>query len=380
MLRFSLSVAALLLSAQVIAAPPTSVAADVDRVVADDMAKHGTPAVSVAVIQDGQVVLKKTWGVANVELAVPATNQTLYTLASTTKEFTGVAIMSLVEQGKIGLDDPVRKYLPELPARWAPVTIRQCLAHTSGLPDGDAPDDVNVLPLAGTRDDLLKLLADKPVKAPGEATVYNQTEFMLLGDIIARVSGEPYQTYITERLLRPLGITSMRWGDGWTVIPGRASLYTALQPTADRSKLQLDAKGRPVYSTTGINAFGSKVVPGWLMPAAGLSGNLDALTAWELALWNGKVIKPATLAIMSQPYALRDGRKGDFGLAVMPYMVNNTLTVSSGGGAAVWVTTVPSKHLTVIVLTNLQASSPGDLVEKLLYLYAPSLRGAPGAP
>lgn len=357
-------------SIDVLAATPADPGQAVDQAVAQAMAERKMPGVSVAVIQHGKIVKETSYGQANVELGVPASNATLYTLASTTKEFTAVAIMKLVEEGKLSLDAPVRQYLPELPAAWAPVTVRHCLSHTSGLPDGDAADDVNVLPLAGTRAELLSLLATRPVAEPGVQMVYNQTEFMLLGDLIARVSGLSYQDFINQRLLQPLGIASMRWGDGWSVIPGRASLYTALQPTADRSKLQLDADGRPVYSTTGIHAFGQKVVTDWLMPAAGLNGNIDAMARWEAALWSGEVIKPATLALMATPYRMRGGNADGFGLALIPELRDGQPMVSSGGGAAVWLSTLPAQQLTVIVLSNLQASRPQALVAQILDIYA----------
>lgn len=360
---------AIVLSQAPLAHAETSMANQADAIVAKDMAARHTPAASVAVIKDGKVVFEKSYGLASVELNVPATNATLYPLASTTKEFTAVAIMTLVEQGKIALDDPVRKYLPELPASWMPVTIRHCLSHTSGLPDNVVDDTVNVLPLAGTRADLMALLAGKPVKAPGASMTYNQTGYMLLGDIIASVSGMPYEKYIDDRLLKPLGITGLRWGDTWTLVPGRASLYTALQPTADHSKLQLDAKGAPVFSTDGIHPFGSKIATEWLLPAAGLSGNIEAMSTWENALWTGKIIKQESLALMAKPYVMTDGKTGDFGLALMHDSQQGHVTIHTGGGAAVWITTIPDRHLTVIVLTNLQASQPYKLVASILDVY-----------
>ena len=194
---------------------------------------------------------------------------------------------------------------------------------------------------------------------------------MLLADVIERVTGKPYRTYIEDRLLKPLGITDMHWGDSWEVIPGRASLYTTLEPTPDRSKLQLDAKGRPVESTSGIHAFGSKGIPEFLSPAAGLNANIGAIAQWESALWSGKIIKPETLAMMGMPYKLRDGSTGDFGLEFMPYPLPATgeSSVSSGGGAAVWVTTIPKSHLTAIVLTNLQGCMPPMLAAEVLQAY-----------
>jgi CubicO group peptidase (beta-lactamase class C family) len=341
----------------------------IDQIVSQEMAARRIPGVSIAVIKNGEIIKKASYGLASVELGVSVTNSTLFHLASTTKEFTGVAIMALVEDGRIALDRSIRTYLPELPAAWAPVTIQNCLSHTSGLPDGVASDQVNILPLAGDRESLLKVLAAMPVAEPGTRAIYNQTELMLLADIIARVSGKSYESFIEDRLLKPIGISDMRWGDSWNVIPRRASLYTALEPTADRSKLRLDAKGRPVFSTTGIHAFGAKGEPDWLMPAAGLNANLDSMAKWEAALWTGKVIKPASLAMMAKPFQLRDGTLGPFGLVMVIGRQEGRTTVSSGGGAAVWLTTLPDIGLTAIVLTNLQASSPQVLVTKILQFY-----------
>jgi len=333
------------------------------------MAVRRIPGISVAIIDNGRIAKETSYGLANVEFGVPVTNATLFTLASTTKEFTAVAIMALVEDGRLSLDESVRRYLPELPAAWAPVTVRHCLSHTSGLPDSVAADEVNIIPLAGDREGLMKILAAKPVTDPGVKAVYNQTGIMLLGDIITRVSGKPYKTFIEDRLLKTAGITDMRWGDSWDVIPGRASLYTALEPAPDRSKLFLDARGRPVFSRTGIYAFGSKGAPNWMMPAIGLNTSIGSLARWEAALWSGKIIKPASLAMMSKAFSLRDGKPGSFGLALMPGKQGERITVSSGGGAAVWVTTMPDSNLTAIVLTNLQASSPQVLAAKILDAY-----------
>jgi len=277
--------------------------------------------------------------------------------------------MALIEEGRVQLDGSIRTYLPEVPAAWAPATIRNCLSHTSGLLDGIAADQVNIIPLARDRESLLKTLASMPVTEPETRAIYNQTELMLLGDIIERVSGKPYRSFIEDRLLRPIGISDMRWGDSWNVIPGRASLYTALEPTPDRSKLRLDARGRPVFSTTGIHAFGSKGEPEWLMPAAGLNANIDSMAKWESALWSGKIIAPTSLAMMGKPFQLRNGASGPFGLVMIAGSQDGRATVSSGGGAAVWVTTIPGSGLTAIVLTNLQASSPQALTAKILDFY-----------
>lgn len=353
---------------------------EVDLAVKQYMQAHKIPGASVAIIKDGKVVKESNYGVASVELGVPVTDSTQYTLASTTKEFTAVAVMTLVEEGKLSLDKPVRSYLPELPASWGAVTIRHCLSHTSGLPDSVGPDEVNVTPLAGTQAEVMKLLVTRPVGEPGVKTVYNQTEYMLLANLIERVTGKPFRTYIDDRLLKPLGITDMHWGDSWVVIPDHASLYTALEPTLDRSKLQIDAKGQPVESKSGIHAFGSKGIPEFMSPAAGLNANIGAMARWESALWSGKILKPETLAMMGMPYKLHNGTAGDFGLEFMPYPLPATgeFSVSTGGGAAVWITTIPKSHLTAIVLTNLQGSMPPMLAANVLQAYEKQAKVAGG--
>jgi CubicO group peptidase (beta-lactamase class C family) len=229
-----------------------------DQLVSREMGERKIPGVSIAVIKNGQIVKKASYGVASVELGVPVTNSTLFHLASTTKEFTGVAIMALIEDGRLTLDASVRSYLPELPAAWERITIRHCLSHTSGLPDGVAADQVNIIPLAGDRESLLKMLAPTPVGEPGAKVIYNQTELMLLGDIIARVSGKSYESFIENRLLKPIGISDMRWGDSWNAIPGRASLYTALEPTADRSNFGWTKRAGLCFPQRGYMRSGPK--------------------------------------------------------------------------------------------------------------------------
>ena len=105
------------------------------------------------------------------------------------------------------------------------------------------------------------------------------------------------------------------------------------------------------------------------MPAAGLNASIDSMAKWEIALWSGKIITPASLAKMSQPFQLRDGASGAFGLVLVAGRQSGRATVSSGGGAAVWITTIPDTGLTAIVLTNLQASSPQALAAKILDSY-----------
>src|SRR3984885_15794805 len=159
-----------------------------DDYVHRQMEKKRIPGLSIAVIRDGHVLKEAAYGKASLELNVPTTLDTSYSLASMTKIFTAAAIMQLVEEGQISLDEPVTQILTQLPTQWSAVTIRQCLSHTSGLPDVFT-DALNLETVSGDRDTAIADLAKLPLKPAGVEAVYNQTGYMLLGMIIEKISG-----------------------------------------------------------------------------------------------------------------------------------------------------------------------------------------------
>jgi CubicO group peptidase (beta-lactamase class C family) len=349
-----------------------------DDYVRAEMAKRKIPALSIAVLRDGRVLKEAAFGVANVELAAPATLDTVYTLASMTKVFTGAAIMLLVQEGRISLDEPVSKILPQLPTAWSAVTIRHCLSHTSGLPDAFI-DDINATARSGYINTLLETLAKMPTVPSGERSIYNQTGYILLGMIIEKISGLSYENFAQTRLLKPSGMSHASFGDAWQIIPGRADLYTALDITPDHSKLQLH-DGEPVLLHDKILHYGSKYWPDYMAPAALLNGSIGDLVNWEKALAAGKLINASSLNEMIAPYKLPDGKSGDFALAFFTKSIGPNVhryaMASYGGGAATWRLAIPSKHLTVIVLTNLQDSGPEELALGIAALYEPSITEA----
>jgi CubicO group peptidase (beta-lactamase class C family) len=342
-----------------------------------EMAKKRIPGLSVAVMRDARVVKQAAYGVASVELGAPATLDTVYTLASMTKVFTASAIMLLVEEGRISLDEPVSKILPQLPPAWSAITVRHCLSHTSGLPDA-LIDNVNMSTIAPDRDALLADLARRPVAPAGERSVYNQTGYILLSMIIEKLSGMSYEQFVQTRLLDPAGLSGARFGDAWAIIPKRADLYTALDITPDHLQIQVH-DGQPILLHDKILHYGSKYTPDYMAPAALLNGSLLDLVKWEKALAEGKLLKASSLKEMITPYRLRDGKSGDFGLGFVTASLPNAgpyAMASYGGGAATWRVTIPEKHLTVIVLTNLQDSQPESLALGVAAIYEPSVKNA----
>jgi len=345
---------------------------NIDDFVHAEMAKAKIPGMSVAVIQNNKVIKESAYGVASVELNVPVTLDTSYPLASMTKTFTTSAIMVLVQDGKITLDESITKVLPQLPATWSKVTIRNCLSHTSGLPD-EITDSVNLTPVAGDRDELFKILAKKPLKPIGEESSYNQTGFTILGMIIEKISGMSYKDFMEERVLKPANITGVTYGDGWSIIPGRSDLYTALDITKDHTKLLMGAHG-PVVMHDKIIRYGSKYMPDYMTPAGAINGTIRDLVNLEKSFTEETVVNAASLKEMSTPTKLKNGKDGDFGLGFDTEQPGGPYkAVSYGGGAAAWRIAYPERNLTVIVLTNLQGAQPQLLAVKIAALVDPAV-------
>ena len=343
---------------------------DVDNFIRAEMAKRRIPGLALAIVRDGKVVKQETYGLASVELNVPVRPDTVFMLASLTKAFTGAAVLALVDDGKIALDDPIAKHVPRLPASWGPVTVRQCLAHTSGLPD--VINDEEKIEYF-TWESALSALASRPAQPPGARSLYNQTAYVLLGMLIRQVSGSAFEDFVAARFFKPLEMTATTFGDQVDLVPARASMYSAIEPSEDR-KGMLRRNGRPVVSPDRIFAVHGYVYPRFLFTGAGLNSTVVDLAKWEAALAAGRVIKPATLAESGRAFRLADGKEGDFGLAWMTGKRNGHAVVQLGGGGAVWRLGLPDDRLSVTVLTNLQGSSPITLTLGVAEIYVPELK------
>jgi CubicO group peptidase (beta-lactamase class C family) len=343
----------------------------VDDYIAAKMAEKSIPGVALAVIREGRVIKEKAYGYASLELKVPVDLDTPFSLASTTKTFTAVGIMQLVEQRKLALDEPVAQILPGLPAAWSKVSVRHCLSHTTGLPYA-TEDEINGTVVEGDRDKLITKLASKPIVEPGTRIDYNTTDQVLLGMVIEKVSGLGFTEYIKRFVLDVAGMKA-RFGDAWAIIPGRSELYTNLDITQDHKWL-LVRDGQPVPLEHGIRRYGHKIWPDYMQPATGLNGSVHDLILWEAALESGKLISAKSLAEMERPYRMADGKDGPFGLAFITSPVAGPGSVSYGGGAAVWRVKVPSQRVTVIILTNLQGSLPESFISDIVAQYVSKAR------
>jgi len=342
---------------------------EVDNYVRGEMKKRRIPGLSLAVLREGRPVMQRAYGLASVELDVPATVDTVYQLASTTKIFTGTAIMLLSEEGKLSLDDRVTNLLPGLPPAWHDITVRHCLTHTSGLPDVALSDDTDEV-LADTRDEALKKLAVMPlVSKPGEKWEYNQTGYMLLGIIIEKISGVTFEEFLARRFFRPLGMTATGFGDSREVVPRRSSLYSLY---VLRDKKLVDSPDK-IHATQFL-------YPTYLYMGAGLNTTANDLAKWDAALSAGKILKPATLNSMWTAARLNDGTVFRLEGSTLGYgggwLVDDTpghKSVGHTGGAATAYIRYLDDKLSVVVLTNCQGADPEPIVEGVAALYVPAL-------
>ena len=188
------------------------------------------PGLSVAVIHDGKIKKAKAYGLASVELNVPARPETVYELASATKPFVATAVMLLVQDGKIRLEDPVSKFTGDAPQTWKGITVRHLLTHTSGIKDylsdlrRDFPHDT-------PPEKIVRAAIEAPLNfTPGEKWSYSNTGYVLLGMIVRKASGKSYDAYLEDRVFKPLGMADTRHNTPDEVIPnrgGRVSLVRA---------------------------------------------------------------------------------------------------------------------------------------------------------
>lgn len=334
-----------------------SVPAGVDAYVRGVMEKRHVPGASVAVVRDGKVVLSKGYGLANVELGVPATPDTVYQLASVTKTFTATAVMTLVKEGKLSLDDRITVRLPGLPKAWEGVTVRHLLSHTSGIKSYTSVKDFGK---TARKDyaprEIIALVAGEPLEfPPGEKWAYCNTGYFLLGMLVEKVTGKPYGEFLADRVFRPLGMTHTRANDLRAVIPGRAQGY------------EWDGKGL---------RNGEYVSPTQPFAAGMLVSSVSDLVKWDAALTGNALLDKSSQKLMWTPTRLGGGGEAGYGLGWATGRVNGHRLVSHGGGIPGFSTEFahyPDDRLTVIVLTNAEGGHAGAIARGLAGRVVPAL-------
>ena len=261
----------------------------VDTYLRTEMANQRIPGVAVAVIRDGKPISVRTLGVANVELETPVTRDTVFKIGSVSKQFIATGVMLLVRDGKVRLDDPVKTFLDDAPAAWSGITLRHLLTHTSGLVrESPAFDGLKVQ----SDVDLIRAAYDVPLQsAPGEKWSYCNLGYFTLAEVIHRVSGQPWPQFMSERVFKPLGMTSTRTTDALDIVPNRANGYLF------RDHVQHNVE--PMLA---------------LRPSGAFLSTLADLMKYEAALRDNALLSKAEQAQMQAPMLLTDGTSTNYGL------------------------------------------------------------------
>jgi len=320
-----------------------------------EMRERQIPGLQIAVIHHGKVVLSRNFGVASLQYGVPVSDASLFSINSATKAFTGVAIMQLVQQGKVELDAPVSRYLPGLPPAWQVVTITQLLNHTSGLPDvlnqatgklvGPQPDDNDA---AWTAVQALPMDFQ-----PGQRYRYNQTNYVLLAQVIERQSGLALVEFIRRGQFEPAGMRNSGFGDARDVVRNKATSYF-LAGKDYRNVIE----DFPVFMRAG----------------AGINSSTTELANWLIALQSGRLLTSASLTRLWQPGTLNDGKPAPWALGWPAIRGDGHRAVAGIGGGRSAFYVYPNDDLAIIILTNLAGGQPEQLIDTVAGFYLPALR------
>ena len=330
----------------------------VDEFIRSEMEKQRIPGLAVAVVRNGEIVKAQGFGLANVEHNVPVKPETIFQSGSVGKQFTAMAVMILVEEGKLNLDDKISKYFEGTPETWKEITVRHLLTHTAGTTDYPRDFDFRK---DYTEGELLKRAMTIPLAfQPGEKWSYSNLGYVMLGILISKVSGKFYGDFLKERVFAPLGMTTARVINEADIIPNRAAGYRL-----DKGELKNQNWVSPVLNTTADGSLYFTV--------------LD-VAKWDAALYTEKLIKKASFDQMWSPVRLNSGKTHPygFGWALGEYQGHR---IREHGGAWQGFTTFIARYiddkLTIIVLTNRAGANPGKIAKGVAALYVPELQPVP---
>jgi CubicO group peptidase (beta-lactamase class C family) len=308
----------------------------IDSLAGAFIADTHTPAVSVAVLRGKDTLVMKGYGDASIDSHRAATASTVYRIGSITKQFTSAAVMRLVERGKLSLDDPMSKYLPDVPLHDHIVTIRQLLNHTSGIHSYTSEPAWQKTWAEEFTPRQVVAFVDKDTFdfAPGAAWRYNNTGYVLLGMIIEKVTGETYASYLQHDLFTPLGL--------------RQTSYCPSRPTD------------PSFAD-GYSSAGGTVKPAVFLDmshpfaAGALCSTVRDLVIWQRALAGGRVVNAKSFALMTTADTLNNGKRLSYGFGLVPGMLGTHRSIGHGGGVNGFTTSsifFPDDSVNVVVFSN----------------------------
>ena len=346
--------------AQVLATPVAApVDTSVDQFVQAEMQKRHIPGVALLVIRDGKIVRTQGYGFSNLELQVPVKPETIFQSGSMGKQFTATAVMMLVEEGRIGLDDAISKYFDHAPDSWKQVTVRQLLSHTGGFGDYPAKFDLRQ---DRTEEELIQVVQAIPLAyEPGTNFAYSNLGYLTLGVLIHHASGKFYGDLLQERVFHPLGMNTTRIISEADIVPNRAAGYRLVN-----GELKNQEWVSPALNTTADGSLYFSI--------------LD-LAKWDAALNTDKLLKRSSLDLMWTPVKYKNGKPNSdsYGFGWFVANVGGHREVEHTGSWQGFNTAIArymDDKLTVVVLTNLDPCDPMTIVHGVAERYIPQLKGS----
>ncbi len=345
----------LAVSALLVFLPTLATADSIDDSIVALMAWERIPGLSLAVIRNGSLVKAKGYGMANLETSTPATPETVYKIASVSKQFIAAAVLVLVQDGKLQLNDPIRRYLDGTPASWEGITVAQLLSHTSGIAR-DLPDfdPFKVQPDS----EFLRASFALPLRfKPGEHWAYSNINYYCLAEIIRKVTGRPWDQYVADRIFAPAGMTRTRTTTVENIVPNRANGYSS-----------------------GDSGFTNAEVWLALRPSGAFLSTVLDFAKWDAALYSDSILKESSKAAMWSPVTLNDGSTHPYGFGWFIDQKPGHRRLHHGGGVPGFVCEFDrfiDDRITVVIMANIGGRVLEDTAIAVAGDFVPALKALP---
>ncbi len=324
-------------------------AAEFDKILSTQFKSDG-PGCAALVAYKGEIIYKKAFGLANIENTVPMNADMIFRIGSITKQFTAIAILRLLEQGKLDLQDELTKYIPDYPVNGKKITIEHLLTHTSGIKSYTGMEEFNAA-IQGKDmkvDELIAFFKNQPMDFdPGTNWKYNNSGYVLLGAILEKITGKPYGEYIEETIFKPLGMKNSLYGSNSKIIPNRASGYD------------------PAKAGIQNASYLSMTLP---YAAGSLMSSVEDLYKWNRALRSNQMVKRETLEKAFTGYKLQTGRNTHYGYGWSVGDIGNHRVIEHSGGIPGYLSDAlyaPEDDIFIAVLSNCTCNPPDGLLQKM---------------
>jgi len=339
--------------------------------------KPDSPGCAVGVIRDGELIYANGYGMANLDYNIPMTPQSVIYIASTSKQFTAACIALLIQKGQLGYEDDIRKYFPEIPDYGTPIKVKHLIHHTSGI-----RDYLGLMALAGlsyedyfNNDSAVEwIVKQKSLNfTPGKEYTYSNSGYVLLAELVKRVSGKTLREYAGENIFKPLGMKDTHFNDNRSlVVKNRVISYRPIEDEDNKKPEQDEKEGKAKDGKKDIKGYKRFLKNFDAVGDGDLLTTVEDLYCWDQNFYHKKVGGEGFIDLMLTRGKLNDGEELDYAFGLMHGEYKGLKTISHGGGMLGFRTEMirfPDQKLTVICLSNLVNFNPNDFCKKIADIF-----------